>query len=165
MKISTIILGFAIIIGIVVRCSSSIYRVYLEKEIELNNANSQYYFGVPCFKNDIFSLIIKIPIFYELNTTDFQVAIKTFNKIPNDKEISDDSDYIILKENVSLDNTFYYYNYPFSIKNETYLSFYFYTRMGINISAYIMAENKKYDIIINYVNLLEEISIPLLYGN
>ena len=95
MKISSIIAGVAILLGII-NCGSNIEYINLGEQIIKEKAYDAYFFIVPAFQNDVMAFDISIQKGYNINKFDFKIALKGFNYQPSDEEIIDYSRYTSL---------------------------------------------------------------------
>ena len=143
MKISSILLTFAALIGII-SCSTDIHYMQLLERYHMEYSEGYHFIGIPSFEND--TMAFQVEAMYTKNTpivNDFTIYIRGFNVNPTEAEILDVNNYP--NQLIKYETTEYadsvVFSYPFeTIENVKYLGFYFHTYRDYDLYIYIKSE-------------------------
>lgn len=144
--------------------SPKVYHIQPLQENSIEEANGDYFFGMPIYGYDKMSFEIKFSSSYDIKDFDFSVAVNGFKQKIFDEEMIDISDYIPLKDyQLNKGQDYYICSYPFeSIKEVNYLGIYFSTESDFNVTINIKTDNPIY---IQNLDILEYAVIKKAFGH
>lgn len=169
MKISSIIFGIAVLIGIA-NCGSTVEHIEIGDNFYIEKAYDVTYFTLPTFQNDVMAFDVAVLKPYDFTKFDFSIAIKGFSVYPSDEEISYyDNGYVPLVNYRLYQDVSGYdiYSYPFrTTNNVAFLGFYFYSNSQYSLYINIRSESKSRETsFLRRLNLLQEIKVDFAYGS
>lgn len=168
MKISSIIFGIAVLIGII-NCGATVEHINIGQNYYIEKAYDEIYFTLPTFQNDVMAFDVAVLRPYEPKKFDFKIAIKGFSYSPSDSDVSyfDSAYTYLVNYRTYTDASYDIYSYPFRTTGDvTDLGFYFYSESQYTLYISIRSESKSRETsFLKRLNLLEEITVDFPYGS